>query len=34
MLFSRSGVAMGAADSEANRLTTNQEEVSKIIQSI
>lgn len=34
MQFSRSGVAMGAADSEANRLTTNQEEVSKIIQSI
>ena len=34
MQFSRAGVAMGAADSEANRLTTNQEEVSKIIQSI
>lgn len=34
MHFSRVGVAMGAADNEANRLTTNQEEVSKIIQSI
>lgn len=34
MHFSRAGVAMGTADSEANRLTTNQEEVSKIIQSI
>lgn len=34
MHFSRAGVAMGAADNEANRLTTNQEEVSKIIQSI
>lgn len=34
MHFSRAGVAMGAADNETNRLTTNQEEVSKIIQSI
>ncbi len=34
MQFSRDGVAMGAADNETNRLTTNQEEVSKIIQSI
>lgn len=34
MHFSRAGVAMGATDNEANRLTTNQEEVSKIIQSI
>lgn len=34
MQFSRAGVAMGSADNETNRLTTNIEEVQKILQSI